>query len=43
VRCLCTHCGAHVIGLLGHTLGGSCENCGSYEIHPLASSPIAER
>jgi hypothetical protein len=35
VRCLCAHCGAHVMGLLGYTLGGCCDNCGSYEISPL--------
>jgi hypothetical protein len=35
VRCECGRCGAHVVGLLGYTLGGCCNNCGSYDITPL--------
>lgn len=33
VRCVCRDCGAHVHGIAStNTLGGSCPNCGSYQI-----------
>jgi len=38
VRCGCLRCGAHTMGALGYTLGGSCQNCGSYELEPMSGA-----
>jgi hypothetical protein len=39
VRCVCLGCGSHVIAQAASaTLGGSCGNCGSYELSPVPVS-----
>jgi hypothetical protein len=38
VRCACGVCGAHLIAWQGHTLSGSCDNCGSYDVRPVAQT-----
>ena len=40
VRCRCLLCGAHSMGDLGHTLGGNCQNCGSYELEAMIGAAI---
>jgi len=38
MRCECCVCGAHLIAMVGTTIGGNCGNCGncgSYEVRPL--------
>jgi hypothetical protein len=38
-RCLCLHCGSHVVGPAGFaTLAARCSTCGSYEVVPLDDS-----
>lgn len=39
VRCECGRCGAHVIVRAALTIGGSCGNCGSYELTPVTVAP----
>ncbi|HET8535543.1 MAG TPA: hypothetical protein VFL73_00055 [Solirubrobacteraceae bacterium] len=39
VRCACADCGAHVVAWQGYKISGWCENCGSYDVRPLA--PVA--
>ena len=39
VRCRCMRCGVHTMARLGYTLGGSCDNCGSYQLEPMAGAP----
>jgi hypothetical protein len=44
LRCSCDNCGAHVIAMAGScTLGGSCANCGGYELSIITheQSPLA--
>lgn len=41
VRCACAECGAHVIAWHGYKLSGWCENCGSYDVRPLATTVMA--
>ena len=43
VRCRCLRCGVHTTGQLGHFLGGSCGNCGSYQLEPMGDAPILTR
>jgi hypothetical protein len=45
VRCECTVCGTHATGWQAHTLGASCDNCGSYDMRPvpLSEGRAAER
>ena len=40
VRCRCLQCGAHTMGALGHTLGGYCQNCGSYQLEPMTGAAV---
>ena len=38
IRCSCDDCGAHVLAEVAFaTLGGSCSNCGSYQLTPVSS------
>ena len=39
LRCSCDRCGAHVIARSAFRIAGFCENCGSYEITPIAPEP----
>ena len=39
VRCECAVCGAHATGWQAYTLGASCDNCGSYDMHPVPQAP----
>jgi len=41
VRCECAVCGAHSNGWQAYTLGASCDNCGSYDMHPVSCAPRA--
>jgi hypothetical protein len=38
VRCACAQCGAHVVAWQGYKISGWCENCGSYDVRPLAAA-----
>lgn len=40
VRCACRECGSHLVGWRGYTLSGSCGNCGSYDVKPVADRPF---
>jgi hypothetical protein len=39
VRCECAVCGAHATGWQAYSLGASCNNCGSYDMHPVQVIP----
>ena len=39
VRCECAVCGTHATGWQAYTLGASCDNCGSYDMHPVPQAP----
>ena len=41
VRCECAVCGTHTTGWQAYTLGASCDNCGSYDVHPVPQAPRA--
>lgn len=34
-RCACGRCGAHTFTNVGFTVGGSCPNCGSFDLVPV--------
>lgn len=38
VRCECTRCGAHVQARRSWRIAGWCQNCGGYELQPLAQT-----
>jgi hypothetical protein len=35
VRCECRVCGAHTITDMCYSVGGNCQNCGSYDLVPV--------
>jgi hypothetical protein len=35
IRCECAVCGVHATGWQVYSLGAECQNCGSYEMHPV--------
>jgi hypothetical protein len=35
IRCVCDHCGVHVLAVVSWRVNGCCGNCGSYELTPL--------
>jgi hypothetical protein len=39
IRCECAVCGTHATGWQAYTLGASCGNCGSYDMHPVPEAP----
>jgi hypothetical protein len=38
-RCACQACGAHTFAYVGYTIGGSCQNCGSFELRLVDERP----
>ena len=38
VRCACRVCGAHTIVDMCFSVGGNCQNCGSYDLEPVERS-----